>query len=912
MRERIFIAAYVGLALAAIAVGTAVSQPYPGPPGGAVDQQHFGQFVQTIVPTPGYSNLTVTPANGLYVTVAPVAGGLGGVVQQSNPLSPPSFGIVGVRSSALAPTGPLAANTVDLVECQVSGGDVFCKGKNGTYGIFVAPAVDAGWVAVATVSVPAGTTLITSGMIAMRPPISFSFTATVAGRGACTLNLVYDLGADPNGVIDATGAINAGFATATATKGAIICAPPGTYLVSGDLTIPTGIAGAGFIGAGSGATIINETNLTSNVFDSCPTAANKRPTRPIPALCPSTPTANSQINGAWFTGFTVNYTGQAGPACNTPCPGATGILAGVGPAAFDFPAVNGMIFDGIDINDAWDCFDLGQQTSASVQFVSIRDSANILFCMGDSIAYHGGVGAMFVKDNEWKSGRNVQTNSQWNNIEIDTSDLNGYNHSTSLYEANDWEGDTFGLFGLIDQNSGIQDSRWFANIQDGSSMANYYLFTVPNYTTAPGETQHLTFMDKWGTSYYNGFWFDGGGYSGAAGGPKAVQIGGPGLVAGSNSKGYGNSFFLLMPYPGATIAPTGYAGDGTGVSITYAPGGGATPFTCTYTAAPGDNARTIAYALASTCGSNVAQNATPNPTGAPVQIGTTYLGNPNFGAVPQALWSPLGQTLNTAVPYTVTTTGHLIVAQLNSPYPTCTPPAALQVGGKNASPAPCYAGGFDNGDSVSFRNSARGQRVVGMQLGSNNGAAIQCWDSPGICRQLYVSNNSMGEGSHGGEGTFVGMAFPNPGSSNVPTDYAILGNDFSGGTANNNLFVNPPPAQYATLSTAPPAPLALNTTAPFQAQAPGIILGNRGEFTNANGTNISNPIPLVSGYFYFDTSPYACTYYLSANGATISSILLNGLTVLPNTTSQFRLSPIQSIAFTFTGGPPTVVGQCDY
>jgi hypothetical protein len=202
MRERIFIAAYVGLALAAIAVGTAVSQPYPGPPGGAVDQQHFGQFVQTIVPTPGYSNLTVTPANGLYVTVAPVAGGLGGVVQQSNPLSPPSFGIVGVRSSALAPTGPLAANTVDLVECQVSGGDVFCKGKNGTYGIFVAPAVDAGWVAVATVSVPAGTTLITSGMIAMRPPISFSFTATVAGRGACTLNLVYDLGADPNGVID--------------------------------------------------------------------------------------------------------------------------------------------------------------------------------------------------------------------------------------------------------------------------------------------------------------------------------------------------------------------------------------------------------------------------------------------------------------------------------------------------------------------------------------------------------------------------------------------------------------------------------------------------------------------------------------------------------------------------------------
>jgi Pectate lyase superfamily protein len=913
MRARLVFVGFVLLIALAVGVGSrAGSQPYPSPATGPVDAKHFGQFVQTIVPTPGYANLVVVPAGGLYVTVQPVTGQIGGVVQLSTAGSPPQFGVVGIREGALAPLGPFPTNafinTVSLVECQVSGGDVFCKMKPNS-GV-----IDTGWVGVANVTVIAGAKVVASGGIVMRPPIAFTINATVAGRPNCTLNIVYDLGADPNGIIDATGAINAGFATATATKGAILCAPPGQYLISGDLTVPIGIAGAGFIGAGSGATVLNETNLASNVFDSCPTNAAKRPTRPIPANCPGTLGANQQINGGWFTGFTVNYVSQAAPACNTPCPGATGLLAGWGPSAFDMPAVNGLIVDGIDINDAWDCFDLGQQTSASVQFFVIRDSANILFCNGESIAYHGGVGAMTVEHNEWKSGRSNGLNPVFTGVEIDTSDLEGFNHSTSLYEANDWEGPTFGLFGLIDSNSGIQDSRWIANIMDGASMADYYLAAVPNLTSNFPETEHLTFNDKWTTSWYNGFWFDGGGYSGASGGPKAVQIGGPALVAGSNTKGNGSSFFLLSPYPGSTLAPTGFAGDGSGVSITYTPAGPATPFTCTYTAAPGDNPRTIAYGLVNACGSNQTVAATPNPTGAPVQIGTTYLGNPNYGAVPQALWSPMGQTLNTAMPYQVITTGHLIVTQLASPYPLCTP-LPLQLGGKNASPAPCYQGAFDNGDSVSFRNSARGQRIVNMQLGSNNGAAIQCWDSPGICRQLYVASNSMGEGSHGGEGTYVGLVFPKPGSSNAPTDYAIIGNDFSGGTLNNNLFVNPPPPQYPTLATAPPAPLALNTTAPSLGQAPGIVIGNRGAFGSAASVfalAIPTPISLTTNYLYYNLSPYACTYYLSANGATVSNITLNGLTTLPNTTTQFRLSPGQQIGFTFSAGPPTVVGQCDY
>ncbi len=274
-----------------------------------------GAMMQTLFGSSGgFSNLSVTAAGGLTVAVGPstaqTVGSLyqlqvddasaygGGVFGPSTALAadPTQIIVQGTSTVNSSPIGPLTVpgsnSQISLIECQIFTFDstgtatnfinslgqnkqltvnrdrldtITCQAKAGTPGVSpVVPTVDTGYIGVGYVTIPSGTSTITSGMITALPAIGSVVTATN---------------------VQATGFISAGSATAatltagdlgasrSTTTGALVLGGSSSsclidYGVTTGSTVTVGCAEAAtsFSGAGSGLTALNAGNISSGTL----------------------------------------------------------------------------------------------------------------------------------------------------------------------------------------------------------------------------------------------------------------------------------------------------------------------------------------------------------------------------------------------------------------------------------------------------------------------------------------------------------------------------------------------------------------------------------------------------------------------------------------------------------------------
>jgi hypothetical protein len=268
------------------------------------DRTALGVFARDVLgaaATAGtYANLSVVPNGGMYVAVQPTGAGNGSVYQikPEDPLPLPQnqavqlstdtnpIVLIGLQNGPTGGVGPMTAPTsgnsvIYLVEAQISTIDganqtvTFQNTTGGTnteslpitrtdkvsYQVVAgtpsssptAPAATTGWVAIGTITIPSGTTVITSGMIAPSPPFGgfvvaggspsvTGLTITGVGTGCLSTN--------GSGVVTAAactsglGSVVGGYPITASTSGGVAnvgCPTCVTSLVSGTgVTTTTG------------------------------------------------------------------------------------------------------------------------------------------------------------------------------------------------------------------------------------------------------------------------------------------------------------------------------------------------------------------------------------------------------------------------------------------------------------------------------------------------------------------------------------------------------------------------------------------------------------------------------------------------------------------------------------------------
>lgn len=694
-------------------------------------------------------------------------------------------------------------------------------------------------------------------------------------------------GADNTGIVDATAIFQfAANNNTTNVPGACVSLPAGTYTISKAITelCPPrtgGVTGCtSWLGNGAPWTTINQTNPNADVFDSCPTATGAAPDMPVPSPCPSA-TAGLQVFGAVFRDFTINYVTPAAPACTAPCPGWTGNLAGWGPSAFWFPSAQSVQILNVPIYGAYNCFDFGEDVGSSFGSTLIDGSgagqpgldAN---CTGHELAFHGGSGKFTMRGVEGHGGRGTgnSSGSLFQAVGTDTSDING-THTlnggnlwmTTLqhYDSNYIGGTSIANFLWMDYGVLLGDTDWTNNICDGNTMACYLFDGAPNLTASRGSSSHISICDKWSTNWYTGIMFDGAGYAGSTGGPKDIAVCTK-LITGASTRGRGSSIFFVAGSP----APGGFSSDGSGVSVSWSANGSIPAFTCTATAAPGDNMRSLMHNLITQCGTNPAGNATANPAGAPVQCGDTPYANPYIASMSCSFWAsgtlngytPMPQGNSTPVAYTVFVGGPLVPVDAPSPWATCSPPPALGAGGQNANPVPCYTGWFDNGDGIKFRNNARGERIFSGYIQSNNNCAVNI--EPNSGNQLYLFGNSLAEGPSGGTGSYYSLCFP---ATSPPTEFYISGNDMMG----SGCQACATPSPTGPVVNLPAVTFSKTSPVGYLGSFQGLITGNSGLFAPYGA---ATALPTAGPMW--NTSPYNCYVSIQPGTSNVTGLTING------------------------------------
>jgi hypothetical protein len=147
-----------------------------------------------------------------------------------------------------------------------------------------------------------------------------------------------------------------------------------------------------------------------------------------------------------------------------------------------------------------------------------------------------------------------------------------------------------------------------------------------------------------------------------------------------------------------------------------------------------------------------------------------------------------------------------------------------------------------------------------------------------------------------------------------PVDYNISANDMSNAGSTPGATTFAPPASFMNA----PQPV-LSTTAPSGAGAlTGQVSGNRGIFFLPGGFNgfpvasLSITASSMSGYVWYNLSPYYCQIGAANSSATITNTTIAGA-IFTGFVSSFTLPPFGSFAYTFSGmsGSVSVIETCD-
>jgi hypothetical protein len=631
---------------------------------------------------------------------------------------------------------------------------------------------------------------------------------------------VVNFGADPTGIADSTSAFRRAFSAASIQEGVAVCAPAGTFVLTGDITLysaatagrPQG--GPSFFGAGPGLTVLTTnvpmgTPYQGTLFDSCPGFSNVTPVLGVPSACPSlptqggttTPNPNSPLSGVVFANFSI-----ARPV-SAPATGSD----------FYFPEMTSLLVDNVCTSGSDNVFDLGDQSiPSSWGLITVRDSSCGYSFSGHFVGLHGRGGGLIVTNNT--------LNAEGVGIALDTSDVT--NTTAGSAGVMSWLGNTItqpaiGMFLFVSAlsgstlASGIQDSQWRTNNYTSCVFACYYLGLDPGISSNSPNFGHITIADHSASSLYDVLLFSGADYTTATGGGiQGIQVGGPSTYLGSLS-GTASSILLI----------TGSPSPGDQVAINWNPTG-ISPVITTVTAMPGDNTKAMVQRLSGLI-------AAPSPIAQWVG-----LANPNYGLLGMHLVSPPPVASYTAQPYTIITTGHLTALGLATPV-SCTVPGT-------STPALCYHGSFDNGDAVAMRRGAHDLDFVGLNMISPYGAAFHLWPDGGD--QFHLLSNVLGRAEQMNSTTSIQL---DASVSMPPTDFHIAGNDLVGAA---NGIVNLLPSPTFTANGVSPALRSHRGAAglPF---AP-VTYGNPFSFTISNA------------------GPTDCTYYFDWSSASAVSLTL--------------------------------------
>ena len=480
-----------------------------------------------------------------------------------------------------------------------------------------------------------GFALATAGRISALSP---------ANDAPCTSNVVNDYTADPTGVIDSTSAfVNALNATPQpgAVKGNVVCVPPGTYLIGSssgphDITIvgPYSSNGGALLGPSEGVATILQNDSTSNILDSCP-LTNGATDMPIPSACNSLPFGASNAAQNWrIENITLSYVTQPAPISGSPQ-----ALNGWAPSAIYFPSVSGLEVHNVIFNNAWDCYDFGS-SAGNATGIAVVEGTSSNSCAGHLLAFHGAAANISVVRQTVKGGRGTSS-LPFQAITFDTSDVGANAVANLNFLEDDWEGSAFGNLIWLADGTTLTDFSASGNICDNFTFGCYLFVARPNQSgSSQGASARVTVQDKWGTSWYSPLQFDGGGYTGATG-VGSIQVNSGLFAAGGGPIGGSSLFFI-----GGVPASGGYSVDGSAIGIQFPAHGTSTasPWFIT-TAIAGDNARTLVQRFINSYGCEgdpTSACSTPQPSGPDVNIGTTYLANPNY--------APIGMNEHTSPP----------------------------------------------------------------------------------------------------------------------------------------------------------------------------------------------------------------------------------------------------------------------
>jgi Pectate lyase superfamily protein len=682
--------------------------------------------------------------------------------------------------------------------------------------------------------------LIAGGNLANTPDVALAQVQAI-NLGRSCFNVV-DFGADPTGAAPSTAAFQAAFKSASIINGAAVCAPAGTYQLTGDITLfstatsggpHSSQGGPSFFGAGPGLTILERVG-DGAVFDSCPSYSNiSPPSFTTPAPCPTVTatampmhTANPankfvRLSGMVFSNFSITHTATIAPNNF---------------ADFNFPEVSSLLVDNVCVSGSTNVFDLGDQLSGPTWGpVTIRDSSCAFQFGGHFLGIHGGGGGLIVSNNELDAGGT--------GVVFDTTDMTQYSSGSAgvmSWVDNVIEQPFVGMFLFVGDNltspfsaaPGIQDSQWRGNKYDGCVLTCYYFGVDSGVAMGSGipDFGHITVADRSASSLYDAVFFNGGFYA-ANGGVEGVQIGGPSSYSGSS--GTANSLLMLRGSPSP----------GDQVWIVWTPG--MSP-NSTFQAPAGTHptAYTMAQGLVAAI-----TGGPPSPTAKQVA-----LANPNYALIGLTLPAAPPPPSYTAEPYRLiinsgSTTGLSAVGM-------------TQVSG-GCSPPPlgpyylCYSGAFDNGDAVALRNGAHDIDVIGARLSSPAGVAVHVWPDGGDVFHFF--SNILGRNQS--NTSYTGIQLDAPLLTAGPSDYYISGNDLVGTTSG---IVNALPSPAYSIGATPPAMRAQRGSA-------GNVISNMGTgtFTVSNG----GPNDCV---YYFDWSAGAPSMlgllYQANSGSTASSL----------------------------------------
>jgi hypothetical protein len=706
-------------------------------------------------------------------------------------------------------------------------------------------------------------------------PSALSIHSAALAQSPTTINFgrscfnVLAFNADPTGQVDAAPAFRSAFTAASQQNGGAVCAPAGTFLLSGEITLINAAVGGSqggpsFFGAGPGLTVLQETG-TGSVFDSCPTYSDVTPNMPIPTPCPALslsssgmPNPHSPLNGVVFANFSINIA----PAMGT----MTG-------SAFYFPVVAGLLVDNVSVTgSATNIFDFGQRTPQSFGDIVVRDNTVETQYARHYLALHGGGDGLTVERSENRGG--AAKNQQ--SILFDSSDIVGGTVSHMRWLYDDFEGPFLGFFAFLPGGSApaaaILDSEFKGNIFDHCFVACYY-FAVDTGQSSPPAFGNLQLADRWTLSNWTSVLMDGGYYTTPGAGVQGIKISGPSLYGGSvtGKNGQGGSLSMIA----GSGYSTGFTHDGTAIAVLF--GNGIAVYA---KAVASDTANSLAAKIAFDVG-----NATAPPASQALNGSSASLANPNYGDISIQL-APTAGPAFTPLPYTIITTG--ILHPVDAAGMTCPVPTPIALSG-GAAVAPCATGAIDLGDGVSLQNSAREVDVVGARVKALAGASVHI--GPGGADRFHILNNGLGEDKN--DNSLIGLRI-DAGATN-PQSYDIEFNDFSGAT-------------IPLMLTAPP-PATITATAPTMRNNRGAIA------TIVAATPVSNSaLTLLT---LTNPGPLDCTYYFSgwSGPVTGSTLSLPGSTAaLPTAEpSGVRLPVGATLTVTASGATTatvTYVGFC--